>query len=34
MLPEKRDEVYLVQSGIFMLYEKFYTLKQINFTDP
>lgn len=31
-MPNQRDQVFLATSGIFMLYEKYYTLDQLTFT--
>ena len=31
-MPNQRDQAFLVTSGIFMLYEKYYTLDQLTFT--
>jgi hypothetical protein len=31
-MPSARDEIFLATSGIFMLYEKYFTLNQLTFT--
>jgi len=35
MMPEgEKNTCYLCTSGMFMLYEKYFTLNQLKFTDP
>ena len=35
LMPEgERNNLYLCTAGIFMLYEKYFTLNQLKFTDP
>lgn len=31
---EKRDSIFLATSGLFFLYEKYYTINQLEFTRP
>ena len=35
LMPEgEKNNCYLIASGIFMLYEKYFTLNQLKFTNP
>ena len=34
MPPEDKNQCFLVASGVFMLYEKYFTLNQLKFTNP
>jgi hypothetical protein len=31
-MPNTRDQIFLASAGVFMLYEKYYTLDQLTFT--